>query len=377
MNPLSELQNQGQSIWLDFITREILVNGHLNKLIRDDGLQGVTSNPTIFQKAIGGSRDYDASIESLIRLGKKTPEIFEAIAVQDIQQACDLFRPVYERTQGQDGFVSLEVNPHLARDRQGTLTEARRLFHSVQRKNVMIKIPGTHEGLSAIEQALGEGININITLIFSLERYQEVMEAWISGLERLAKSGKGLSSTASVASFFVSRVDTLVDSLLEKKRGQAPSAGKKNLEALFGRAAIANAQCAYQMFLKVVQGSRFKALETQGAHVQRPLWASTSTKNPRYRDVVYVEELIGKDTVNTLPPQTLEAFRDHGRVRPSLTEGVPEAYRTLTQLQEAGIDMKQVTRQLEEDGVRLFADSYDQLIQSLEKKKEILKVSIK
>jgi transaldolase len=257
------------------------------------------------------------------------------------------------------------VNPHLARDTQKTLADARRLFKRVSRPNVMIKIPGTKEGLPAIEQALGEGININITLIFALERYQDVMEAWLGGLERLAKAGKPLNAIASVASFFVSRVDTLVDGLLAKNKG----------ETLQGKAAIANARLAYQMFLKVIQGPRFKALQAKGARVQRPLWASTSTKNPNYRDVIYVEELIGPDTVNTLPPQTVDAFRDHGRVRPSIVENPAESSRHLEALAKQGIDMKQVTRQLEEDGIRLFAESYDGLIASLDQKRQALKVS--
>ncbi len=365
MNPLLELHNAGQSIWLDFITRSFMTEGKLKKLIDSDGLSGVTSNPTIFQKAISGGTEYDTSIQALVKQEKATPVIFETLAIADIQQACDLFRVTWDKTQGSDGYVSLEVNPHLARDTRGTLEEARRLFKQVARPNVMIKIPATQEGLPAIEQAIGEGININITLIFALERYQEVMDAWLGGLERWCSVHGAPCTVASVASFFVSRVDSLVDGLLEKK-------GRKEL---MGKAAIANARLAYQMFLKVVLGPRFKALAAKGARVQRPLWASTSTKNPNYRDVLYVEELIGPDTVNTLPPQTVDAFRDHGRVRQSLMENVKESSEALARLAEAGIDMKQVTRQLEEDGVRLFAESYDRLIRSLEEKRQALKVA--
>jgi transaldolase len=370
MNPLLELRQAGQSVWLDFITRSFMTEGQLKKLIDSDGISGVTSNPTIFQKAITSGTEYDASIQALIKQDKATPAIFETLAIADIQAACDLFRPTWEKTQGDDGYVSLEVNPHLARNTRGTLEEARRLFKQVARANVMIKIPATQEGLPAIEQAIGEEININITLIFALERYQEVMNAWLAGLERLAAAGKSPRSIASVASFFVSRVDVLVDGLLEKS-------GHKELT---GKAAIANARLAYQMFLKTIAGARFKAINRglpagRQARVQRPLWASTSTKNPQYRDVLYVEELIGPDTVNTLPPQTVDAFRDHGRVRPSLTENPAESSKALAQLAQAGIDMKQVTWQLEEQGLKLFSDSYDSLIAGLDQKRQALKVA--
>jgi transaldolase len=366
MNPLLELQAAGQSIWLDFITRKFMAEGKLQKLISEDGLRGVTSNPTIFQKAISGGTEYDESINALIKKDVATPAIFEELAIADIQQACDLFRTVFDKTDGADGYVSLEVNPHLARDTQGTLAEARTLFKRVNRPNVMIKIPATQEGLPAIEQAIGEGININITLIFSLERYQAVMDAWLAGLEKLDKSGKPLQSVASVASFFVSRVDSLIDKQL---------ADKKAAEGLFGKAAIANATLAYQMFLKTTLGARFKALAAKGARVQRPLWASTSTKNPQYRDVIYVEELIGPDTVNTLPPATLDAYRDHGRTRVSLMENPAASVQALKELKAAGIDMDAVTKQLEDEGLKLFAESYDSLMKSLDEKKQALKVS--
>ncbi len=371
MNPLLELEKAGQSIWLDFITRKFMTDGKLAKLIAEDGLSGVTSNPTIFQKAFTGAKDYDEAISRLIREGKNSVQIFDALSIEDIQTACDQFRPAFDRTRGADGYVSLEVNPHLARDTQGSLEEARRLFRAVNRPNVMIKIPGTKEGLPAIEQALGEGININITLIFSLQRYQEVMDAWLAGLERLLeKSGKQLSSVASVASFFVSRVDTLVDGLLEK---QKPS----GYQSLLGKAAIANARLAYAMFQKMKGSARFRALAAKGARVQRPLWASTSTKNPHYRDVIYVEELIGSETVNTLPLATIEAARDHVQVRTALPGDTAAAQRVVQDLARAGISMDQVTRQLEEDGVKLFAASYDDLMKSLEQKREALKTGVR
>jgi len=366
MNPLLELKKAGQSVWLDFITREFMAEGKLTKLIAEDGLCGVTSNPTIFQKAITGGKEYDETITRLIREGKNSNQVFDVLAIEDIQRACDLFRSVFDRTQGADGYVSLEVNPHLARDTQGTLEEARRLFKAVGCPNVMIKIPATKEGLPAIEQALGEGININITLIFALARYQEVIEAWLAGLERLAKSGKPLASVASVASFFVSRVDVMVDGRLEK---QKPA----GYESLLGKAAIANARLAYAMFLKMKSTPRFQTLAAKGARAQRPLWASTSTKNPKYRDVIYVEELIGAETVNTLPLATVDAARDHAHVRAALPGDVGAAEKVIQDLAKAGISIDDVTRQLEEDGLKLFSASYDDLIKGLEQKHEALK----
>jgi transaldolase len=369
MNALIEIHKAGQSIWLDFITRKFISEGKLTKLIAEDGLSGVTSNPTIFQRAISGGKEYDELISKMIQGGKTSPQIFDALAIEDIQSACDAFLTVYDRTKGADGYVSLEVNPHLARDTNGTINEARRLFGLVKRPNVMIKIPATKECLPAIEQAISEGININITLIFSLERYQEVMDAWLAGLERLGKSGKPLSSIGSVASFFVSRVDTLVDGLLEKQK-------PVGYEPLFGKAAIANARLAYDMFLKMKNGARFKALATKGARVQRPLWASTSTKNPKYRDVLYVEELIGVDTVNTLPLATVDAARDHAQVKATLPGDAAAAQKDIQNLEKAGISMKAVTLQLEIDGLKLFSDSYDELIKILDAKKEALKTKV-
>jgi transaldolase len=372
MNPLRQLESLGQSVWLDFITRQFMAEGKLQSLITQDGVSGVTSNPTIFQKAITGGKEYDATISRLIAQGQTAAGIFDAIAIEDIQRACDFFRPVYDATKGADGFVSLEVNPHFARDTSGTLEEVRRLFKAVARPNVMIKIPGTKEGLPAIEQALGEGININITLIFALERYREVINAWLAGLERLQPSGKSLSSVSSVASFFVSRVDSMIDKLLDEKAAKAPEQ-KASLEALYGKSAIANAQEAYALFEETIASDRFKALAAKGARVQRPLWASTSTKNPKYRDVVYVEELIGRDTVDTMPLATIEAFRDHGKPRASLPAPKGQSQQVLQALERTGVSMTEVTRRLEEEGLKLFAASYDSLIESLEEKKNALK----
>jgi len=362
MNPLIQLQQQGQSVWLDFITRRFIAEGKLSELIQKDGLRGVTSNPTIFQKAITGSADYDQSIRTLIEKGESAAAIFDAVAVEDIQKACDAFKDVYASTQGLDGYVSLEVSPMLSRDTQGTLDAARRLNKAVNRPNVMIKIPATVEGLPAIQQALAEGININITLIFSLDRYEKVIEAWLSGLEKRAAAGQPVKNVASVASFFVSRVDAAIDKQLDEKK-------PAGYESLKGKAAIANAQEAYALFEKMLSGPRFKALEAKGAHVQRPLWASTSSKNPAYRDVIYVEELIGAHTVNTLPQPTIDAFRDHGVVKRALPASGNE---WLVKLSQAGIDMKAVTDKLEVDGLRLFEESYTDLLKSIDQKKAAL-----
>ena len=362
MNPLLELAQAGQSVWLDFITRRFVEEGKLARLVDNDGLGGVTSNPTIFQKAITGGAEYDEATLRLIKDGKDAHAIYEALAVADIQTACDALLLVYEKTQGADGFVSLEVNPRLARDSEGTSREAVDLSRRVARKNLMIKIPATREGLPAIERTLAEGISVNVTLIFSLERYREVIDAWAAGMKGAAKAGKDLSTIGSVASFFVSRVDAMIDPLVEKL-------GKPELA---GKAAIANAQLAYDLFLRSRQGPAFRELFGKGARPQRPLWASTSTKNPKYRDVLYVEELIGKDTVNTVPPQTLDAFRDHGKARDALPGTAQAATDVMQQLERAGVDMVQVTKRLEEEGVAAFVDSYEQLLASIEAKRKTL-----
>ena len=368
-NPLVELQNYGQSVWHDNISRDLINSGKLKRLIDEDGLRGVTSNPTIFEKAINGTTDYDASLKLLLANGKDVKEIYEALATEDIQRAADLFRPIFNETAGRDGFVSLEVSPKLAHKTEETVQEARRLWKRVNRPNVMIKVPATPAGIPAIEQLIGEGININITLMFSMGHYIQVAEAYIRGLELLERSRMPLT-VASVASYFVSRVDTLVDKLLEERLPQATnSREREEIESLQGKTAIANSRLVYQKFKEIFGSPRFLALKQRGARVQRPLWASTSTKNPHYRDVLYVEELIGPDTVDTMPPATIDAFRDHGAVRPSLEENLEEAKQIFVRLTQLGINMDEVTLKLQDDGVKLFADSFDTLLESISAKR--------
>jgi transaldolase/glucose-6-phosphate isomerase len=353
-----------------------MVSGHLKHLIDEDGLSGVTSNPSIFEKAIAGSKDYDHVIQNLAYARSEPAQIFETLAVGDIQMAADLFLPTYQATDARDGYVSIEVSPTLAHDTAATIQEARRLFREVNRPNVLVKVPGTVEGLPAIQQLLGEGINLNITLLFAIERYEQVANAYIAALEKLATEGKELKRVASVASFFVSRIDTLVDQQLDARLRQAKTdAERERISALFGKAAIANAKLAYQRFKEIFGGSRFQSLAQKGARVQRMLWASTSTKNPKYRDILYAEELIGPDTVDTMPASTLDAFRDHGKVRATIEEGLAESRQVMAQLAEVGIDMAAVTRQLEEQGVEAFAKDYQKLLNSIaEKRAHVLEV---
>ncbi len=322
-NPLVALVAEGQSIWLDFITRKLVREGELKRMIEEDGLRGMTSNPTIFQKAIAEGDEYNDQIKELIGAAKSAPEIFEALAVQDIQDACDLFRPLYDETEGLDGMVSIEVSPAAAHNTQETLVEARHLWQTVDRPNVMIKVPGTEEGIPAVEQLLREGVNVNITLLFARERHERVMLAYIGALEERVAAGEPVDRIASVASFFVSRVDTLVDKLLDEKIKEAggDAARAERLRGLQGKAAVANAKLAYRRFRELFDGERFAPLKAQGANVQRPLWASTGTKNKAYSDVLYVDSLIGPDTVNTLPPATMEGFQDHGTVRRTVDVG--------------------------------------------------------
>ena len=368
-NPLRALLELGQSVWLDYIRRDLITSGKLKRLIEEDGLRGMTSNPAIFEKAIAESSDYDGILKELA----SRPELdatarFEQIAVRDIQDAADLLRPVYESSGFRDGFVSLEVSPYLAHKTRETIAEARRLWKAVQRDNVMIKVPGTAEGLPAIRQLIGEGININITLLFAQEVYEKVAEAYLDGLEDLQTRGGNLKKMASVASFFISRIDTLVDSLLNDRLQRTTDPGQQALlKSLLGKVAIANGKLTYQRYRRIFSGPRWEPLAGKGAHTQRVLWASTSTKNPNYRDVMYVEELIGPDTVDTIPPATLEAFRDHGQVRESLTEDIPGAQKTMEDLAKAGLSMKEVTAKLTEDGVKLFADAFDKLLAAVEK----------
>ena len=368
-NPLQQLLNYGQSLWLDYIRRDLFTTGKLTQLIREDGLRGMTSNPSIFEKAIADSSLYDDMLHSLAaRKDLNTIGIYEQIAIRDIQDAADALRPVYEESKFRDGYVSLEVSPYLARKTQETIDEARRLWKAVKRENVMIKVPGTAEGLPAIRQLIGEGININVTLLFAQEVYEKVADAYIAGLEDLAERGGNLKKMASVASFFISRIDTLVDSKLEEKSKATTDAKQQAfLKDLRGKIAIANGKLTYQRYQKIFSGSRWQALAAKGAQTQRVLWASTSTKNPAYRDVIYVEELIGADTVNTMPPATVDAFRDHGKLRNSLTEDVPAAAQVMADLARAGISIKEVTDKLTEDGVKLFADAFDKLLAAVEK----------
>jgi transaldolase / glucose-6-phosphate isomerase len=369
-NPLKELLSYGQSMWLDYIRRDLFTTGKLKQLIDDDGLRGMTSNPAIFEKAIGESSLYDDILKSLAsRKDLDATGKFEVLAIRDIQDAADALRGVYEESNFRDGYVSLEVSPYLARKTPETIEEARRLWKAVKRDNVMIKVPGTAEGLPAIRQLIGEGININVTLLFAQEVYEKVAEAYVAGVEELAGRGGNLKKMAGVASFFISRIDTLVDSLLSDRLKHASDASQEALlKSLFGKIAIANGKLAYQIYQRVFSGPKWQALASKGAQTQRVLWASTSTKNPNYRDVVYVEELIGPDTVNTMPPATVDAFRDHGRLRNSLTEDVAGAKKVMDDLARAGVSIKEVTDKLTDDGVKLFADAFDKLLAAVAKR---------
>jgi transaldolase/glucose-6-phosphate isomerase len=360
-NPLRALHALGQSIWVDYIRRQILENGELARLI-DLGVRGLTSNPTIFEQAIDGSDDYDAAIRAFGRRDD-VQALYDHLTTSDIARAADLFRPVFDEAGGADGFVSLEVSPLLARDTDATVSEARRLFSLVDRPNLMIKVPATAAGVPAIRTLIADGLNINVTLIFSLDRYRAVIDAYLAGLEDRLAAGRRLDTVHSVASFFVSRVDTLVDKRLEALQAQHPEAA-----ALFGKAAVANAKLAYAVFRETLESPRWARLREAGAAPQRPLWASTSTKNPGYPDLLYVETLIGPDTVNTVPPKTLEAILDHGRIRRTVDEGVAEARDTLARLEALGISMQDVTDQLEQEGVAAFEQSFRTLMAGLEKK---------
>jgi transaldolase/glucose-6-phosphate isomerase len=366
-NPLLGLETFGQSVWLDFLRRNVLGNGDIQGLIEQDGVSGLTSNPSIFEKAIAGSHDYDNAIRSMTLEGKTIEEIYEALTIEDIQRAADLFRPIYDRLEGGDGFVSLEVSPKLAHDTAGTIAEARHFWTAVNRPNLLIKVPGTQEGLLAIQQLIGEGINVNVTLLFGLPRYREVAEAYLLGLEILAANGKPLNRIASVASFFLSRIDVLIDPMLEKLRLKGgPVAGV--VVGLHGQVAIASAKVAYQIYQEIFGSARFHKLSQKGVHSQRLLWASTSTKDPDYSDVKYVETLIGRQTVNTIPLETLNAYRDHGKPASRLEEGTQEAYRVMKGLRQAGIDLDTLTQELEDEGVKKFSQAFEQLMAALKEK---------
>lgn len=358
----------GQSVWLDFIRRRDLLDGRFDGRVRNDGVVGVTSNPTIFQQAIAESDDYDASLQKHAAAGLSGPALFEKLAVEDIQMACDRLESVAGGSRGLDGRVSIEVSPRLAHDTAGTIEEARRLHRSVGRENVMVKVPATAEGLPAIATLVGEGLCINVTLIFSLARYRQVMDAFMTGLEKAAAQGKPLGRIFSVASFFVSRVDTKVDKAIEQRLATLPPGAteRAELERYRGRVAVANARLAYVAFLETFAAPRFAALRARGARVQRPLWASTGTKNPAYSDVLYVDELIGADTVNTMPPHTLDAFNDHGVLEPRIGRDLDQARAAFTQLPRLGVPVDELIGQLEPEGVASFAKSYESLIETLE-----------
>ena len=363
MNKLKKILDYDQSIWLDFLDREVMESGELKKFIEEDGVRGLTSNPAIFEKAISNSSDYDDDIVKFAEKEDDNEAIFFDLAIKDIQRAADIFKPVYDKTNGKDGFVSLEVAPGLARDTDGTIKQAKELWKKVDRKNLMVKIPGTAEGLPAIRECISAGININVTLLFGLPGYKKVTEAYIQGLEDRVKAGKSIDQVASVASFFLSRIDVMVDPLLKDKGG----------DDLVGEVAIASAKRAYAIYKEVFYSDRFKKLEKEGAKRQRVLWASTSTKDPSFRDVKYVEALIGKDTVNTVPTDTLEAFRDHGKAEDNLEKGMDKAKQTLERLSELGINIDKITQDLEDEGIDKFVKPFDKLLQGIEDQKKKLK----
>jgi transaldolase len=363
-NSLKQLGTLGQSFWLDYIRRDLIAGGELRRLIEEDGLRGMTSNPSIFEKAIADSHDYDNDIRAMALKGKGAEAIYETLSQRDVQSAADEFRPLYDRTDGKDGYVSLEVNPHLAYDSNGTMEEARRLWVALNRPNVFIKVPATADGLPAIQQLISEGINVNVTLLFGLPRYRQVAEAYIAGIEARTAQGKDVKHVASVASFFVSRIDALVDSLMEKiiaQGGKESGIAKKTR----GQTAIASAKIAYQIYKEIFGSDRFSKLAAQGASVQRLLWASTGTKNPDYSDVKYIEALIGPDTVNTVPLETIDAYRAHGEPKVRLEQEVNEARRVLEWLPKLGISIDDVTRQLEDEGVEKFNKPFDKLMETL------------
>ncbi len=367
-NPLKQLAEYGQSPWLDYIRRDLFTTGELKRLIEEDGLKGMTSNPAIFEKAIGSEYYKDSIAKLALEEGLSAVSLYEKLAIEDIQTATDALIGVYEVTDKRDGYVSLEVSPTLAHEGEGTLKEARRLWKAVDRPNLMVKVPATDVGYDAIKQLISEGININVTLLFSQEAYRKVAEAFVAGLEKRLEEGKELSHVASVASFFVSRIDSLVDSQIGEKLKTATDDGEKSLlRSLQGKVAIANAKMAYRAYEEIFSGERWEKLANNGAQTQRVLWASTGTKNPEYSDVLYIEELIGKDTVNTIPPATWDAFRDHGKLRESLTENVEEAEQTLKNLEKVGISLEAATDKLLVDAVRLFVEPFDKMIAAVEK----------
>lgn len=371
MSRLKELERFGQSVWIDFIRRSLLTGGGLEKLVREDGVKGLTSNPAIFEKAIGSGAEYQAALAAAARLGEVDPErVYERIAIEDIRMAADLMRPVYDATGGRDGLVSLEVSPKLAHDTSSTISEAHRLWEAVSRPNLMIKVPATAAGIPAIEQLIADGLNVNVTLLFAVRMYGRVTEAYLRGLERRVAAGKPVDRLASVASFFVSRIDSNVDAQLERIAAAAGEPQRKRLLDLRAKAAIANAKLAYEHYQRVIGSSRWKKLGARGAQSQRLLWASTSTKNPSYPDTLYIDELIGPETVNTIPPATLDAFRDHGRLEATLDRDLPGAKAALGAVAAAGISLEAVTAQLLDEGVKLFADAFDRLLEAVSRARQ-------
>jgi transaldolase/glucose-6-phosphate isomerase len=367
-NPLQSLQDLGQSVWLDYLRRSLITSGELKRLIEEDGLRGLTSNPSIFEKAIAGSSDYRDMLEAPESQGIDAKVLYERIAVRDIQDAADVLQPVYLGSKRRDGYVSLEVSPRLARQTQGTLEEARRLWQTVARENLMIKVPGTPEGIPAVQQLISEGINVNVTLLFAQEAYEQVAAAYHGGLESLARRGADLGKVASVASFFISRIDTAVDNWIAERLKALHNPGEQAmLRSLLGKVANASAKNTYQKYLEILRGDRWQELSRHGAQTQRLLWASTGTKNPNYSDVLYVEELIGPDTVNTMPPATLDAFRDHGCVRLTLTQNVEEAISIMDLVEQVGIPFKELTDKLLDEGVKQFADAFAKLLKATER----------
>jgi transaldolase len=371
MNRLHRLREAGQSIWLDFIERALLRDGNLERRIRDDAITGMTSNPTIFEKALSEGTDYDDQLRTLAG-GLPAPVVFEAIATTDVRDACDIFRPVYDQTGGADGYVSIECSPAVANDAEATIAEAHRLWATVNRPNLLVKVPGTAQGAKAVRRLIADGVNVNITLLFAIEAHARVIDAYMAGLEEREKAGRSISELASVASFFVSRVDTEVDRRLDALIPTLSGEDRARAAQLRGKVAIANAKLAYRLFRREFSTPRWAALRARGARKQRPLWASTSTKNPAYRDVMYVEQLIGPDTVNTMPPATIEAFRDHGEVARTVDAGIDEAERTIADLEGLGISMPEVTDKLLVDGLDAFRKSYDAAVAGLEAKSRAL-----
>ena len=366
-NPLQRLADYGQSPWFDYIRRNLITSGELKRLVDEEGLKGVTSNPAIFEKALSAGDDYKLFIAENAGIAEDAVELYELIAIRDIRDAADILRPVYDATDKRDGFVSLEVSPSLAHDTEKTLDEARRLWKLVDRPNLMVKVPATPEGIPAVNRLISEGININVTLLFSKDAYRKIADSYIAGLEKYAAENDDLSSVASVASFFVSRIDSLVDAQIEEKLKEASGEDKELLEGLRGKVAVANAKMAYEIYEDIFSGERWEKLAEKGAQTQRVLWASTGTKNEKYSDVLYIEELIGKDTVNTIPPATWDAFREHGHLRESLTENVEGAKKTLEDLEKAGISLEAATDKLLIDAVRLFVEPFDKMIAAVEK----------